>query len=550
MERRAEKSEAGHGCVDMTESMNSVRGIPAARRWIFIFLGSLAFLALTVPENHTEAEDAYYYARMVESGCGAELFHRHHLLYLPVGRAIFRAARWAGYEGRALPVLIAWSVAAGAVCVTIMAALLRSSVRWAAAGLLFSYGFWRYSTTAEIYVPMLALALGAWGCAVRADRRPGYFAGSVLLGGLALLLHLAALPAVMLGIPALYAMRGRGRRALMHAFLTGLAVGAVYAGVRTWGPGTVVFHDAAAIRPGLASAGAWLGGGVAFGHTLVSGNFVFSWPAASEWIQSLLPHRMLQEEAFMGRMAPAAARWASPLTAAIALGLLARLSWTWGRGMGGRSVMTRHPGPATPDSMLPAASAWLAGSCGMALLFEPANPEMWIPVLPALWLGVGMGIARREARDVRWMQAAVLGLWLHNAVGGMALVGSAEGDYARHKGGWLAANAKKGEWILVADSHSAITWLEYNAQARVLDARFMDEDTWSLRLHREAPSRVWIAESVFHPPAAFLQRDRAAVDRWRKIADSLKSEARLAHDDHAGRVYEWFPGVEPKESTP
>jgi hypothetical protein len=152
-----------------------------------------------VPENHTEAEDAYYYARMVESGRGAELYHRHHLLYLPVGRALLTGARAAGYAGRALPVLIVWSVVAGAVTVTSLAILLGRRGGWAAVGLLGSYGFWRYSGTAEIYVPVMALMTGALLCAVRSDRRVGWAAGAVILSSAALLLHLAALPAVLGG---------------------------------------------------------------------------------------------------------------------------------------------------------------------------------------------------------------------------------------------------------------------------------------------------------------------------------------------------------------
>ncbi|MBP7275542.1 MAG: hypothetical protein KBA51_05000 [Kiritimatiellae bacterium] len=514
-----------------------------------LFFIALAFLALTVPENHSEAEDAYYYARMVESGSGAELIHGHHLLYLPVGKALLGMLRTAGYGGRALPVLIAWSVIAGAASVALMASLLRRSGVWGAAGLLCSYGFWRYCGTAEIYVPMLALALGALVCAARADGRPKFAMGSLLLSAGALALHVASLPAVVLGIPVLYIARGERRHAVWHVLGVALLAGGGYAAA--WGSGMGIFHDADTLRSGLASPRAWLGGLAAFGHTLLSGNFVFSWPAAAERIQSLLPYHMLQEEVFMGRMAPAVSRVGAPITALAAFVLLARWGWTLWKGRRWNLVAEAAPGRAPRSPLVYAAAVWLAGSCGIALLFEPANPEMWIPALPAFWLLAGLRSAHPRAVAGCGLRAAVLGLLIHNTIGGMALVWSAEGDYAaRHGGVWLATHAGARDCIVEADSHSAITWLEYHTQARVLDARFVDEQTWERLLHAEFPGRVWISGRVFDPPQAFLRRDREAVARWRKLADLLRPAAILVHEDSRCRIYEWKPNSHTPAATP
>jgi hypothetical protein len=511
--------------------------IDAMRKTLLIFFGSLIFLALTVPENHTEAEDAYYYARMVESGRGAELYHRHHLLYLPVGRALLTGARAAGYAGRALPVLIAWSVVAGAVTVTSLAILLGRRGGWAAVGLLGSYGFWRYAGTAEIYVPVMALMTGALLCAVRSDRRVGWAAGAVILSAAALLLHLAALPAVLGGIPALYLARRQGRRALAH----GVAVAALTAGMYGWVAhawGTVVFTDTEALRHGLTSMRAWAGAGVSFGHTVLSGNFIFALPWAAERIQALLPYHMLHEEVFMGAHAPGWVRGVAPLTALAAAVALA------GAGVVAVRSAWRFRCVADPGwSIDLGAAIWLAGSCAMALLFEPANPEMWLPALPALWLCAGRLWLRAGAGPTGlWRRVplvAVALLLLHNAAGGLALVWSGDGDYGRRKMAAVIGRAGPDDWILTADSHSTITYLQYHTPARVVDGRFVGLKEWRALMESRPPARVWVLGEMLHPPPAVRNRAAAAEDRRRELATLLAPDLTPAHEDEWSTVYLW-----------
>jgi hypothetical protein len=132
------------------------------RSTFYIFFAVLVFLMLSAPQNHCEAEDTYYYARMVEQGDWSEMFHQHHLLYLPIARGVVQTVQQFGVPCRALPVLIAMSMISAAWVICFFAALLRRSgqSRLWVLPLLFSYGFWRYACAAEIYLPALAF----WIC--------------------------------------------------------------------------------------------------------------------------------------------------------------------------------------------------------------------------------------------------------------------------------------------------------------------------------------------------------------------------------------------------
>src|SRR5690606_32061048 len=102
-------------------------------------------------ENRTEAEDAFEYATMVESGEHPWLYHPHHLLYGPSMQAGYKAFQAMGFEGRAFGFLMMVSSvsAAGSLFFFFLFCYRRFSLRPVSSlmptGLLaVSYGFWRY----------------------------------------------------------------------------------------------------------------------------------------------------------------------------------------------------------------------------------------------------------------------------------------------------------------------------------------------------------------------------------------------------------------------
>ena len=545
----------------------------------FLFFAALAFLALTVPANQLEAEDAYYYARMVEQGSGVELFHPHHLLYLPLSRVAFRCAQAGGYTGRAFPLLIALSALSAAAAVTLFARLLadaanrpggvplrrtargktterqppaepgavapalgrrRFPVPWFALALLFSYGFWRYGVTAEIYLPALALMLGALVAAVGAQRLDGRFGVGAALSVAAGLMHLVSLPLVLAAIPALYVLRRRRRLAIVHALVVAGGIAAAYGAVAA-GPGWRGFADPAVARDGLTQPFTWVKAAAAAGQTLLSGNFLFAWPSAGDALQRIFPSRMLQEELFLGRQAAAWVRWLAPVTCAAALaGLVA----VWLRILA-RLRATR----AEPDALRGSALVWLAGSAALALWTEPANPEMWIAALAPFWLLTARlwPAVASESRAVKLAPAALTVLLLaHNGVGGWALIASPRSDYARAKFAWLNARAKPGDLIVTAESYSVVTRQQYVLPARVADAKFLRPEDWPA-LRASVRGRIFVMGDVLEPVAALLRRDPAAVARLRALADEIRPGLALLHADEWGGVYEYAAAPNPED---
>ena len=511
------------------------------RGWLknlFVFGAVLCFFALTVPANHSEAEDAYAYAYLVEQGTVPELFQMHHLLYLPFARGVFFAVHKAGIAARALPVLIAISMVSGALGVCFFAVILRRLglgrlLTCAFSGaLLFSYGFWRYSTTAEIYIPVAALCLMMFCCAIRAEERRLFFWVGVLAGSAALLLHLITLPAVLLAVPLFYFLQGQRRRAAVHVTAAVLIAGGVYAAVAACGIRPGVFTDTLVARGGPAEPLTWLKALIAWGQTVLSGNFLFSIPAAADRLIRLFPSQMLQEELFAGKQASLWRSWAAPVT----FGLVAALA-AWGFYILARNLrkmrVERLPAPV-------AVLVWLVGTAGMAFLFEPANPEMWISVLPALWLLTALLWSalpdRLLFRKLPVFLAAFL--LLHNWVGGMAVVKQPEGDYCRQKAAWVIGESKAGDLVVTADSYSFITFLQYQILGRVLDAKFISAEEFATAV-RESSGRIFVLKDVIQPLPPINFRPVEAVSRLHELAASLRPELVLQHEGPIGSVYQW-----------
>ncbi len=463
---------------------------------------------LTAPENHSEAEDTYYYARMAEQGEWPEMFHQHHLLYLPLARGVFRVAQ----VERALPILIALSMVAAAGVISLFAAMLRRNGRsplWVLP-LLFSYGFWRYACAAEIYLPALLAACGAWFFA----SRPRGLVGAIACSVAALLLHLVCLPAVF-SIGLLFAVR-REWKALALYFVSVLGIVAGFYGVIQTTVGTVIFQDASVAGNSIFVASTWLKGVFAFGQNLLSGNFLFSIPAVADRLVALFPGQMLQEELFMGQQAGGLWQTAACITFLGALTLL---------GVAALGLVSNRSAWRTPMAV------WFAGNIAMALLFEPANPEMWLFTMLPFWFLVS-GIEEKSSKPWKFLLPSLITIMLlHNAIGGMAFVRKEEGDYCRQKAEWIIDHAVEGDVIVSADSHSFVTYMQYWSPAQVLDAKFQT-------LEKAKTGRVFIFDDVLNPLPAVRCRSAESVARLQSASEQLWSCLKLVYDHDGWTIYE------------
>ncbi len=496
---------------------------------LLLFFGSLVLFVLVLPENHSEAEDAFEYSRLIEEGTGAQQFHPRHLLYIPMQKAVYGVSRSLGYDGRSYYSARAVSMFAGAAGVCLFYLIVRRVMKlcsregdhWISIttvlGLLFSYGFIRYACEVEVYVPALALLLAAIYCALRNGSWISVVL-SILFSSLAVLMHMVNVVPAILVIPLLYAMvYGNRRHAWIHGMATLMLVGSVYFIIQhSWGtymPGSDPSSEGG-LRWDMVPKAI-----VGLGQCLLSANFVFAYSPVYEKLQSFFPYRMFDEEIFTASQMPEWVKLAAPITLGLAVaGLMLLLVL-----MLISFVRVRRWEEWRPLFWI---FVWAGGVIFPTVWVEPSNPELWIMSLPPLWL-LGAWLVRQVlCRRIFVLVVCLFGL--HNLVSGMEIVKSREGDYLFKKSEWILQNAGPDDVINTADTFVFSFYLDYWTPAEVKN---LNTQNWG------EGRMTYILNDVFNPPAAISARFPQQALHAAQAAAELRPLCYKVHDDQFGGVW-------------
>ena len=499
----------------------------------------LAFFALIAPGNHSEAEDAFEYSRLIEGGRDAVLFHPHHLLYLPLQKAVFQTVGVLGYGGRSYYVARAVSMVGASLALFLFYLIACRLQGWAGGpsdrrlplistlGLLCSYGFVRYACEVEIYIPAMALALAAVYSALRAAASNRWFAAGIVFAALAVLMHTINAAVALVVLPSIYLLVFRQwKRAALHAVATLAIVGLVYLAVQNiWG----TFHppvDSASeggLQPGTIGKAM-----VGFGQCILSANFVFAYETVAEKLQALFPYRVFTEELFAAAHMPPWLKAIAPVTFVFALaGLIGAAGFLFFNGL------RRRVFSWTFFVLL----LWLGGTMFPTLLLEPSNPELWILALAPLW-AVFLWLAATlhgSGKAMRLFALMVCLLGAHNLVAGMGSMRDREGDYNFKKAEWVLRQATPNDVLNTSDSFVFTFYLNYWSQA---ETRNINTQGW------KSGATTYVFGDVFSPPAAIGVRYPEFAEKVAATATELKLLCRKIHDDQFGGI--WI--VDPQES--
>lgn len=501
-------------------------------------VAALVFFLVTSPANHTEAEDAYFYARAVEQAPWASLPHPHHALYLPLMRGLYRAANGLGLVERSFPVLALFSALCAAAAVGLFALLaerrlgLSRPIAWLAAGsLAASYGFWRYAVEAELYAPAILVSLWALYAASNPKLTPARAGMAGLLSGLAALVHIMNALVTLVAVPVLLVQRRQWRSLVLHTAVAAAVFCLAFAAIG-WGPRDLAQGGDGGTTSSLLAP---VQGMFAFGQNLVSANFLFAFEGFREWAGRAYRGRMLEEEFFMGRHVPTATRLLTP----VALSALVFVVF-----LGVRCRMRRATAgpPSSVDArMVAAAGAWWLSYAIILLRFEPGNPELWIMALPPFWLvmagWVFAPVAARGGRD--FLAAGLVALVATNWLGGMLPLRHPEGDYNVCKAKGALSVAQPEDVILTAGGPVFLRYLRYHAPARVesLTEWPLDQLEECYQAAMTGPGQMYVLGDVLGPPVVYMQSHPVRMRKLATVAQWVARDFELAWSDEFGGGY-------------
>ena len=498
--------------------------------YFLLFVASVLFFIVVMPENHSEAEDAFNYARIIEKESGSILYHPHHLLYLPMQKAIYIGLKKAGYVGRAYPVAQSVSIISGAIALLFFFAIVRRISKTkndglaflATAGLLFSYGFMRYACEVEIYLPAMAAGLGAIYCSFKRVEKGPCGGSAIFWSLLALLLHITTATLVLICVPLIYwfVQKNKGQ-ALRHIILVLLGVGLSYHfAIKKHGLAT---PNAAVTNEGGIHLATLEKSSIGLGQTMLSANFIFSQEKVAKRLKQLFPYRVFDEELFMAKAMPKWMKTIAPITFFIALiGLFLTFLFLFFR-LGFKSILYH-------DSMFWISGIWFAGTAFPTLWKEPANPELWVLCIPAIWILFFICIDRADLtiKAIIRLSFVIFFLGIHNIIVGMGMIKDRESDYNFKKAEWILQQAKFGDAVLTTDSFVFTSYLKYWSPAFVYNL-----NTEPIHFGRH----TYLFNDLFSPSSVIKLRNPEFAQQAKIAEKKLRPLSQKIHQDAFGGIW-------------
>lgn len=452
------------------------------------FLLLVVFYLATAAGNLSETDDVYAFAYRAEHFSVDYLSDPRLMLYHIFMRLLFLGSSALGLNVSALTLMRCVSAFCAAASLILLLRVVVADLKLSATtGVLSAvilgscYGFWRYAAEAEVYIPAILLILLVFhglsrgfetlGEAGRAARLP-VFAGWGVLSGLTVLFYQPGVIPLFFAFPLLLLYRNR----ILHLGFYLTAGGAVV--IAGYLLGFLAFWPeplSLSAFSGFLSQRAeefivppftlktvivsMIRSAFALGHDFVSVNWVFAFDPLVELIRKSFSSNVITEEVFLARRAGVLV-YLPILTLALLLAASLRILQT----------LRFPPLSLLRERRFLVILVWTAINGAIIGRLNPAGLEAWIMVFPPLVMIFAVCVVEPcfKKGHGRLLAAFAGVLFLHNAIGGMALVFDPANEYDRVKGSWVIANATPEDLVIVNGNAGLVETLRYLSAARVV----------------------------------------------------------------------------------
>jgi hypothetical protein len=530
---------------------------------------------ITLAGSNAEPDDGLFIAVRVRDGSPTGLFDPSHLLYGWLSWAVYNSAHALGYNGGPLTTMQLTDSVLGATGVAVLWYLLRSITRdavvaTAGCGIVaFSYGYWFYSVSAEVYMLSALFIILALFAAYKAIQTPTgrSFALFGAANGFAVLGHSANVLFAFVALAALMLVARRiGLRGVVRCgFAYGLAACGIV--VPAYVVAAIVLHlhtpnEVYDWYTAIASTGEWghltpkslPKAALGIERALVGSHFLFAFDAVRGLIENHLSGQNPREEVFLVRNLSQGSALLLCLPFAAVLGGVGAVAFAW---------LNRPSLAEGPRALAVLCAVWLAAYVPFFLWWEPLNIEFWI--VPWVALAILCAIPLADLRPRIWQRwrihlvATVLGaLFLVNLLGSVMPQASASNDYWRVRSDWYVQNTTSGDLILT-DGYLWNSYLAYFTDAHALNVSRVfleseDESAAFIAIEQQieaalAHGRVYISGQMLFPKADTLScctEGLEATGIGGLVRDAYHDRLRLV--EQGPREWVWQVDPAPPES--
>lgn len=498
---------------------------------LIIFLVYNAILPVNLAESH----DSLTFLNSIEKSSSPWLFHPHHLLYKVVGKSFYQVWQFLGYGGDASLPLRELNIIFGCLTIVVLYQFLKiafnNSLRSAliCIAVAFSYGFWFYSSTIEVYIIPVFFSLLCIFFTYVSYQQPRLktFALVGIFGALAILFHLMN---VLLVVTVLFAiffnsnLRTFRRKfsatityGLFLFILVSISYGAALAlAIKPESFGELIhWFTVESNAVGRFEIVSLAKAAMGFGRIFVGGHFLFSLGPINNIISSVLGGKFLITQIYLAAglttiQGLLLLLGSIPLLATFITAVLVYIrSW--------KKIWKEH------RILLFLALAWLIPNALFQLWFDPSNLELWIITIIPSWVLLSLpfftsDVTSRLRYGWRKFMAILLPLaivctLLVNLFGSMMPLHQPERDIYLQKSAWFSDNVKSGDLIICSRYWLWGQYLERFTGAQVLglaDILNKNEDAPSIVRDKiqqtlDSGGLVYITSDSITPEATTLE---------------------------------------------
>ena len=528
----------------------------------------IAFYAMTRALNHSESYDSLNYALFAENFPLGTSPDSRNILFHALNRILFVTSDWLGLNIGALELIVSVSVLTGALSVVLFARLMNrrfgvsAFAAWTGAAFLgLTYGFWRYTGAAEVYLPSIFLILCSLTLIFKFldDESQNWrsLVAASILSGIAVLFYQPNIIVLFFATFILFCSSSRFfsfvRYSVVGALVVvgGLVVSYLMIEGEVPGPSELVsfvtsrngeFRSRPAIHLALIKFV------LAFGHDLFS----------AHWTRTLDPVRTALDPHIPGcvynfNVVVYAAKGIQYLTAIAAVlfipvvAMFLRLNWIASR----KWKITR------PDNRTLFLIGWMSSLGLIVGTIDPGSFEAWIPVLvPFVGLLTVFVIEPCcQLGKQRTLIAFLLLVFCYNFFGGIMVWRNPQGDYFFHKTAWIRQELTEQDTVLLnAFDYRMVDYLGYYSDARIVHLTGADQvmiDRSHPEIHTVSVDeflaeqsadqrRLFVMDDVLSPSPQ-IKSCRSGEEKFEaatKLAERLKSQAVLVDSGVFGETFQ------------
>ena len=539
------------------------------RFWHLLIIGLLIlFYAVTCPLNHSESYDSVNYALFAENFELGTAPDSRNVLFHAFNRSLFMTSEWLGLDIRALELISYVSIITGAFSLVLFAGLLKRRLgvstftAWTGASFLgLTYGYWRYTGAAEVYVPSIFLTLCCltliFNFLEDKDRNQRTLLTASVLSGLAVLFYTPNAIVLFFASFVLFCSKSHFFAFVKYAVVGALVVvaGFVVAMLAIEGhfPSIQELVAFANDRNGEFRCRppahiALVKFVLAFGHDVFSAHWTRTLDPVRTTLDPLIPGCIYNFNVVV--YAGKGLQYFTMIAAILflpALILFARIHW----------LAASKWKLARPNKPILFLICWF-GAMGLIIgTIDPGSFEAWIPLLVPFVALIAVFVIEPccQLGKQRTVIAFVLVLLCYNFFGGAMLWRNTAGDYFLHKTAWIKQELTEDDTVVVNEfDYRMVDYLRYHTDAKIAHLTFADQITFNrshpsiycislddfLADYSKGDKRLFAMGDTLTPDPQ-IKSCRLGEEKFaaaEKLAALLKKNAELVNTNKFGKTYQ------------